>query len=363
MAAISLQHVSKTFGAQRVVDQLDLEVAAGEFMVLLGPSGCGKSTTLRLIAGLDEPSEGRILIDGLDVTDAEPHQRGIAMVFQSYALYPHMTVRRNMSFGLQRTSDLGAAEIERRMVQAAERLRITELLDRKPNQLSGGQRQRVAIGRALVRQPKVFLFDEPLSNLDAKLRAHMRAELQRLHAELGITVIYVTHDQVEAMTLGTRVAVMAQGRIEQVGAPMEIYRWPASRFVASFIGTPEMNLLPVPESPDAQAWLRAHWGEAVRPGGALLGLRPEELRIEPATAEPGSSAEGPPLHWCGTVARLERLGPEAHVEVALGADRRAVVRVEAEAAFAAQDAVVLRPDPQRVRVFDVHGGQALARVA
>ena len=241
MATVSLRCITKRYGEHTAVKNLDLEIEDKEFMVLVGPSGCGKSTTLRMVAGLETITEGQMFIDGVDVTEAEPRERDIAMVFQSYALYPHMTAYMNMAFGLMRTTSLSKTEIRSRVMEAADILNIHDLLERKPKEMSGGQRQRVAIGRALVRKPKVYLFDEPLSNLDAKLRGHMRAELKRLHAELGITVIYVTHDQVEAMTLGTRIAVMADGRIQQLDEPMAVYRNPFNLFVASFIGAPEMN--------------------------------------------------------------------------------------------------------------------------
>ncbi len=244
MAHVTLQGVSKSYGDRATVHAVDLAIADKEFMVLVGPSGCGKSTTLRMIAGLETITSGRLIIDGRDVTDAPPQKRDIAMVFQSYALYPHMTAYMNMAFGLMKTSNLSKPEIDARVRQAAEILHIEPLLQRKPNELSGGERQRVAIGRALVRKPKVYLFDEPLSNLDAKLRNRMRGELKRLHSELGITVIYVTHDQIEAMTLGTRVAMMSKGHLQQVGAPMDIYMKPANTFVATFIGSPEMSLIP-----------------------------------------------------------------------------------------------------------------------
>ena len=244
MATVQLQNICKTYGTRKTVHDLTLTVEDKEFMVLVGPSGCGKSTSLRMVAGLEEITSGNLLIDGQDVTDAAPQKRDIAMVFQSYALYPHMTAYKNMAFGLLRTTRLSKSEIDARIQEAAEILNIRDLLDRRPKELSGGERQRVAIGRALVRQPKVFLFDEPLSNLDAKLRNRMRGELKRLHQELGLTVIYVTHDQIEAMTLGTRVAMMSEGRLQQLGAPMDIYMNPANTFVATFIGSPEMALLP-----------------------------------------------------------------------------------------------------------------------
>ena len=235
MSAVSVSGLSKSFGPLRVLRDIDLAIDAGDFTVLLGPSGCGKSTLLNAIAGLEDIDGGIVEIDGADVTHREPSQRGIAMVFQSYALYPTMTVRKNLSFGL-RVRSVPKADVERRVDWAAKLLQIEELLDRKPSQLSGGQRQRVAIGRALVQQSKVFLFDEPLSNLDAKLRTEMRVELKRLHKELGATIVYVTHDQIEAMTMATHIAVMNHGRIEQLGSPEEIYDRPRSVFVARFIG-------------------------------------------------------------------------------------------------------------------------------
>jgi ABC-type sugar transport system ATPase subunit len=355
MSAISLQGISKRYRDTLVVDRLDLEVQMGEFMVLVGPSGCGKSTTLRMIAGLEEISGGRLFIGGRDVTHAEPHERDIAMVFQSYALYPHMTVHMNMAFGLLRTTRLGKAEIDRRVQEAAARLRITELLGRKPNELSGGQRQRVAIGRALVRQPKVFLFDEPLSNLDAKLRSHMRGELERLHAELGITIVYVTHDQVEAMTLGTRIAVMDGGKLQQLGPPMEVYRQPATRFVASFIGSPEMNFLTLPAGAEAgRAWLQQRYGEASLHPDARLGLRPEELVLD----DQASSMDAAPLRWTGTVQRVERLGAEAFAEVRID-QALVLVRTGADVALSANQAIGLTPELSRLRVFDGQTGAAL----
>jgi len=351
MAAISLQGICKQYRGHTAVDRLDLEVEDGEFMVLVGPSGCGKSTTLRMIAGLEDISAGRLLIGGRDVTHAEPHARDIAMVFQSYALYPHMTVHMNMAFGLLRTSRLPRAEIEQRVQDAARRLKITELLERRPNELSGGQRQRVAIGRALVRQPKVFLFDEPLSNLDAKLRTHMRGELERLHDALGITIVYVTHDQVEAMTLGTRIAVMDGGRLQQVGAPMEVYRQPATRFVASFIGSPEMNFLPVPADADgARTWLGERYGAPALEQGTLLGLRPEELSL--------ATDDDAPLRWSGVVQRVERLGAEAYAQIRVG-DAGVLVRTAADAPLQSDQPVVLTPDLARLRVFDARSGAAL----
>lgn len=352
MATISIQGISKRYKDHVAVDRLDLEVEAGEFMVLVGPSGCGKSTTLRMIAGLEDISEGRLLIGGRDVTTAEPHERDIAMVFQSYALYPHMTVYMNMAFGLMRTSQLSRNDIDKRVQDAAQRLKITELLQRRPNELSGGQRQRVAIGRALVRKPKVFLFDEPLSNLDAKLRAHMRGELELLHAELGITIVYVTHDQVEAMTLGTRIAVMDKGHMRQVGVPMDVYRNPTNRFVASFIGSPEMNFLPAPlESPQCNAWLIEQFGDAALQPGAAIGLRPEDITLS-------HHAVTTPLAWSGIVTRVERLGSEAYAQILVG-DSSVLVRTEVDAAVKPNDPIFLSPILSRLRVFDERTGATL----
>ena len=242
MASLTLRGAGKSYGAHTVIPGIDLEIADGEFVVLVGPSGCGKSTLLRMIAGLEEISHGELLIGGQCANDLPPARRGIAMVFQSYALYPHMSVYENMAFGLS-LSGMAKDDIARAVHRAAEALQISHLLARRPKDLSGGQRQRVAIGRAIVRKPEVFLFDEPLSNLDASLRVQMRVELARLHRELGATMIYVTHDQAEAMTLGDRIVVMNGGKIEQVGTPQELYQHPANRFVAGFLGTPRMNFI------------------------------------------------------------------------------------------------------------------------
>ncbi len=283
MGQVSLRGIRKSYGPVDVIKGVDLEVADGEFMVFVGPSGCGKSTTLRMIAGLESVTGGDILIDGVRANDLRPADRGAAMVFQSYALYPHMTVAENMGFALK-MAGVPAAERDRQVLHSAEVLRITELLKRYPRELSGGQRQRVAIGRAIVRKPKVFLFDEPLSNLDAALRVNMRIELSRLHKELGTTMIYVTHDQVEAMTLGNRIAVFNKGIVEQIGPPMALYNRPANEFVATFIGAPQINLIPRPTaadgSPPHHALWRALTGNA--PDGAQrVGLRPEHLHLVP----------------------------------------------------------------------------------
>ena len=288
MSAVSVHGLSKSFGPLRVLKDIHLPVDAGDFTVLLGPSGCGKSTLLNVIAGLEDTDAGIIEIDGADVTHREPSKRGIAMVFQSYALYPTMSVRKNLSFGL-RVRSVPRHEVARRVDWAATLLQIDELLDRKPSQLSGGQRQRVAIGRALVQQAKVFLFDEPLSNLDAKLRTEMRVELKRLHKELGATILYVTHDQIEAMTLATRIAVMRAGQIEQYAAPDELYETPATLFVAGFVGSPAMNFLRgrlvsgAVEVDSAQLPLNGYRFRSTPADGqeVILGVRPEHVTLAP----------------------------------------------------------------------------------
>ncbi len=280
MGQVSLRGIKKSYGAVDVIKGIDLDVQSGEFLVFVGPSGCGKSTTLRMIAGLETISAGELRIDGQRANELRPSDRGAAMVFQSYALYPHMTVAENMGFALK-MAGVGKAERSTQVGRAAEILRITELLQRFPTELSGGQRQRVAIGRAIVRKPKVFLFDEPLSNLDAALRVNMRIELGRLHKELRTTMIYVTHDQVEAMTMGDRIAVFHQGRVAQIGAPMLLYNRPASEFVAGFIGAPKINLIDRPAG-DAPAAHQALWGMlvAAAPAGVQrMGLRPEHLHV------------------------------------------------------------------------------------
>jgi multiple sugar transport system ATP-binding protein len=301
MAEVSLRKIVKRYDDVEAVRGIDLDIADHEFVVLVGPSGCGKSTTLRMIAGLEDVTDGDIMIGGDVVNDVPPKDRDIAMVFQNYALYPHMTVAENMSFGL-RLKHFPKAEIKARVQEAARMLDITELVDRKPKQLSGGQRQRVAMGRAIVRHPKVFLFDEPLSNLDAKLRVQMRIEIKKVHQKVRTTTVYVTHDQVEAMTLADRVVVMNHGRIEQIGAPNELYHHPATRFVAGFIGSPAMNFIPCRLEdvsgalhirltdvltlplPPARA---ARYQGTPRDAGLLLGLRPEHIVEARSALEPG----------------------------------------------------------------------------
>ena len=280
MGRVSLRDVRKSFGTVDVIKGVDLDVDDGEFLVFVGPSGCGKSTMLRMIAGLESIDGGDLLIDGQRANDVRPADRGAAMVFQNYALYPHMTVAENMGFALK-MSGVGRQERDEQVRRAAEVLRIGDLLGRMPKELSGGQRQRVAIGRAIVRKPRVFLFDEPLSNLDAALRVNMRIELSRLHRELGTTMIYVTHDQVEAMTMGTRIAVFNQGRIEQLGAPLSLYNAPANEFVAAFLGAPRINLVDAPGH-DAAPVHRALWSlllPAAPAGASRAGVRAEHLRV------------------------------------------------------------------------------------
>lgn len=295
MRGLQLQNIVKRFGDVTVVKKLDLDIQEGEFLVLLGESGCGKSTTLRMIAGLEEVTEGRVFIDGRDVTNLHPMDRDIAMVFQNYALYPHMDVAQNMSFSLK-IAGSPAEEIKAKVAVAAKILNIEHLLSRKPKDLSGGQRQRVAIGRAIVREPKVFLFDEPLSNLDAKLRSHMRAELAMLHERLGKTTVYVTHDQIEAMTLATRIVIFDKGQIQQVGTPTEVFNQPSNLFVAGFIGTPTMNMVEVTcATEDGKLrligngvnWLAPEWllKTNVKSGQTLIaGVRPQALQIGTALA-------------------------------------------------------------------------------
>jgi multiple sugar transport system ATP-binding protein len=307
MAQITLEQVTKEFsGGVRAVDEVDLTIESGEFLVLVGPSGCGKSTLLRMIAGLEEVSGGRIEIGDREVTNLSPRDRDIAMVFQNYALYPHLTVERNLAYGL-RVRKTPKSEIKRRVGEVAEMLGIEHLLQRRPSALSGGQRQRVAMGRAIVREPAAFLMDEPLSNLDAKLRVDMRAQLAHLHAELKVTTVYVTHDQVEAMTLGQRVAVMRDGKFQQVDTPQNLYRLPANLFVAAFIGTPPMNLVEaeVAEAHVEFPGLRLPLPPGgVRPGRVILGIRPQEFSL--AESEPALPAlEVEP-------AVVEELGSETH---------------------------------------------------
>ncbi|HSW03514.1 ABC transporter ATP-binding protein [Aquabacterium sp.] len=344
MAGLSLRGIEKRYGAVPVLHGIDLDIVDGEFMVFVGPSGCGKSTTLRVIAGLEELSAGSLSIGERAVHDVPAAQRGVAMVFQSYALYPHMTVRENLAFALK-LARRTRADIDAAVQRAATILQIGHLLDRKPGALSGGQRQRVAIGRAIVRQPAVFLFDEPLSNLDAALRVQMRTELARLHRELGTTMIYVTHDQVEAMTLGHRIAVFNGGRIEQCGAPLSLYEQPASRFVAGFVGSPAMNFLRAqtvaPDTLKVAGSLLQVAASSSRPAELVLGVRPEHLSLAP----PGSGIDG-------SVDVVEHLGGEQIAHLLLPSGERLLVRLSAEHARPrVGDAVSVRLPPSRIHLF------------
>ena len=354
MATVALDRVSKRYAHahDNAVDAVTFTVADGEFFVLLGPSGCGKSTTLRMIAGLESISDGTLAIDGAPMNAIAARDRDIAMVFQSYALYPHMSVFDNLAFGLRRRG-LARAEIDRRVTEAAGALGLAALLARRPHALSGGQRQRVALGRAIVRQPKVFLFDEPLSNLDAALRVGMRGELSRLHRRLAATMVYVTHDQVEAMTMGDRICIMEGGRVAQIGRPLDVYQQPADTFVAAFLGSPPMNLLPVRVAADGAS---AQCGDAtlaldgplVAPAArcagrdALLGVRPEDLVL---------AGEGTRLP--ASVAGVEPLGAETILRLRLpGVEPEALVRVPRVARAAVGDRVGLAFDAAHAHLFD-----------
>ncbi len=331
MASIELRNIRKSFGAVEVIKGVDLEVRNGEFMVFVGPSGCGKSTLLRLISGLEDITSGEMLFDGKVVNALTPSKRGIAMVFQSYALYPHMTVYENMAFGLTLEKGNSKDEIRRRVEKAADMLQIRQYLGRLPKQLSGGQRQRVAIGRAITRDPKVFLFDEPLSNLDAALRVATRIEIAKLHEEMNnVTMIYVTHDQVEAMTLADRICVLRDGLIEQVGTPMELYERPDSIFVAGFIGSPKMNFIA---------------GEkAEKYGAATIGIRGEHIEIKP---EGGL--------WSGTVIHTENLGADSYVYLEMGTEEPVVVRLDGANSYHSGDVVHISPMDDKIHRFDAAG--------
>ncbi len=327
MTALSLENINKSFGDVHVLKDINLKVEEGEFIVFVGPSGCGKSTLLRVIAGLEDASSGTIRIGGTDVTQVPPAKRGIAMVFQSYALYPHLDVSGNMSLGLKQAGEAKAV-IEDRIAIASKMLELQDYLKRRPAELSGGQRQRVAIGRAIVRKPELFLFDEPLSNLDAALRMAMRVEIARLHRELGASMIYVTHDQTEAMTLADRIVVLRDGRVEQVGSPMALYNDPDNQFVAGFLGAPSMNFL-------AAGPLGAV--------GATLGIRPEHLRVVP-----GGRLKG-------TVTHVERLGGDTNLLVALTSGETVTVRLFGQHDHRVNEAVALDYDTGLAYAFDAEG--------
>ncbi|PSH67599.1 sugar ABC transporter ATP-binding protein [Phyllobacterium brassicacearum] len=329
MGSITLQKVSKSFGTTSVIPEIDLEINDGEFVVFVGPSGCGKSTLLRMIAGLEDLSGGRIVIDGKDMSNEAPAKRGLSMVFQSYALYPHMSVYGNIAFPLKMDGQDKTA-IDKKVKDAAHILNLTNYLDRRPGQLSGGQRQRVAIGRAIVRQPKAFLFDEPLSNLDAALRGNMRLEISDLHHQLKTTMIYVTHDQVEAMTMADKIVVLNAGRIEQVGSPLDLYRSPRNVFVAGFIGSPRMNLI------EGQ--------EAAKQSAVTLGVRPEHMRI--------SKTEGT---WKGIVGVTEHLGSDTFIHVQVDGVGKITVRTDGDFSTEFGQQVYLTPEPARLHRFDADG--------
>jgi multiple sugar transport system ATP-binding protein len=321
MGTITLKKVRKAFGDAVIIPGADLEIKNGEFIVFVGPSGCGKSTLLRLIAGLEDMTSGQIDIDGKDVTEVSPSGRELAMVFQSYALYPHMSVRNNIAFPLK-MAKVPQSEIDAKVEHAAKTLNLTEYLDRKPGQLSGGQRQRVAIGRAIVRKPKAFLFDEPLSNLDAALRVNMRIFIMQLHKDLGATSVYVTHDQVEAMTMADRIVVLNKGYIEQVGSPLELYNKPNSLFVAGFIGSPKMNFIE----------------------GNTIGVRPDHIEVSDKKGE-----------WQGTVKLTEHLGSDTFLHVDAGQRGTLTVRAAGESTFTPGDKIWLTPEKGRVHRFDANG--------
>jgi ABC-type sugar transport system ATPase subunit len=356
---VKLERINKSFGSVQVLKDIDLVFPSRRFVTLLGPSGCGKTTLLRMIAGLEPVSAGAIRFGDRVVNDLAPRDRNIAMVFQSYALYPQMTVRRNLGYGL-RVRGTPKGEMDAAVERVAAILEISHLLDRKPGQLSGGQRQRVALGRAMVRQPDIFLMDEPLSNLDAKLRVTMRAELRRFHLDLSATTIYVTHDQLEAMTMSDMIAVMHGGVVQQVGTPAEVYGRPANLFVAGFIGSPPMNLVPgvLRTSGEGAAFIANDFtvefasGPANGRDGAevVLGVRPQDLALTK-----GSQA----AQARGRVWVVELLGSEKLVEVTLGEKRRMTVQVRAETAVNVEDEVGIIIDPQRVHLFDAKSGQAL----
>jgi ABC-type sugar transport system ATPase subunit len=350
MTSLAFSRITKRFGDTVAVDDLTLTVEPGSFVALVGPSGCGKTTSLRILAGLEEATSGQVLVDGRDVTDLPPQDRNLAMVFQSYALYPHMTAAENIGFSLT-LRGVPRAEVAARVQAAADRLGIGHLLHRRPKELSGGQRQRVAVARCIVREPAAFLFDEPLSNLDAKLRATARVEIAKLQKGLGITTLYVTHDQVEAMTMADRVVLMDGGRIRQAGAPLDLYHRPRDLFVATFLGAPPMNLLPGAVAVEDGAPVLRAAGLALRlaaevaPGPVTLGVRPEAL-------EPGSGAGGLTLE--GPVAHVEQLGAETLVELA-GGERPVIARLRGTQAVAPGARVRLSAPLAALHLFDAAG--------
>jgi sn-glycerol 3-phosphate transport system ATP-binding protein len=359
MASVTLRQIGKSYGTITVVEQFDLEIADGEFLVLLGPSGCGKSTTLRMIAGLESITTGDLLIGGKIVNEIDPKDRGVAMVFQNYALYPHKSVFDNMAMALK-LQKLPADEIKQRVTEVAEMLGLTDYLQRKPAALSGGQRQRVAIGRAIVRTPEVFLFDEPLSNLDAKLRVKMRMELQELHKRIGVTSIYVTHDQVEAMTLADRIVILDRGKVAQIGTPREVYEHPATEFVAGFIGSTAMNFMAATWSGNGWQVTGTHLalphsaGLVTGSGAINLGIRPEHIEVLPADA--------PDAPWVfdAEVKLDELLGADALLDLSVQGQEM-LARVGGADFPEAGSRVRIRIDPNRVYGFDPATGLAASR--
>ncbi|MBB4440030.1 MULTISPECIES: ABC transporter ATP-binding protein [Rhizobium] len=352
MAGITLNKISKSYGQLQVIHDIDIDIASGEFLVLVGPSGCGKSTLLRMIAGLEDITGGELAIGGATVNTLSPAERNIAMVFQDYALYPHMTVEDNMSFGLKMR---GAAsdEIGRRVENAANVLKIKDFLKRRPAQLSGGQRQRVAMGRAIVREPAAFLFDEPLSNLDASLRVEMRLEIAKLHNRMKATTVYVTHDQVEAMTLADRIAVMNAGVVEQIGKPLDLYRKPASLFVARFIGSPTMNTIDAAPADGNSITVLGHQIEIAEHGGRaasiVFGIRPEDLtRCSPEEA-----------WFSGEVSVAERLGSQTYAYVEIGDARMLTVELPRETDIAVGEKIHLKGYAGAIHLFDKSTGRRL----
>lgn len=360
MAELVLTDLHKSFGATEVIRGVSLEASSGEFIVFVGPSGCGKSTLLRMIAGLEETTAGKISIDDRDVTKVDPAKRGIAMVFQTYALYPHMSVAENMGFGLE-MSGMGKAERMAKVRQAAASLHLTDYLDRKPKQLSGGQRQRVAIGRAIVRDPKVFLFDEPLSNLDAELRVKMRLEIARLHKDLGATMVYVTHDQVEAMTLADKIVVLRDGLVEQIGRPLELYENPDNIFVAGFIGSPRMNFFPatvtgrqenhfvvdIPALRLSGVSVRARAMPEDRPETITIGIRPEHL----------SEAAGAGFSVRVICQAMERLGSVSYLHASLNEEAQITAELRDARDVQPGDAFELFIEPSRIFAFNAAGAR------
>jgi multiple sugar transport system ATP-binding protein len=358
VTAIALRQIRKSYGSVQIIHDVDIEIASGEFLVLVGPSGCGKSTLLRMIAGLEEISGGTLDIGGKVVNGLAPAERDIAMVFQDYALYPHMSVRENMAFGLKMRGEQDD-RIEKRVSKAAEVLKIGPFLGRRPAQLSGGQRQRVAMGRAIVREPLAFLFDEPLSNLDAALRVEMRLEIAKLHGRMKATTVYVTHDQVEAMTLADRIAVMNAGMVEQIGAPLELYHRPASLFVARFIGSPTMNIVPAQITPAANGMASLHilgrdvslphMGGQVPQGPVTLGIRPEDL----ASCSPDKA------WFSGELSVAERLGSQTYGYIEIGEGRMLTVEFPRNEAISVGERVHVQGNPAAMHLFDRETGRRI----